>query len=45
MQFHSIERLHNLERMYLKGHTIRVVLATFASMAALSGLVMVLPFG
>jgi hypothetical protein len=45
MRFHSLERLHRLERDYVKGHTVRVVLATVASIAALSGLVMVLPFG
>ncbi|HKS76054.1 MAG TPA: hypothetical protein VJQ82_22770 [Terriglobales bacterium] len=45
MKFHSLERLHSLERKYLKGHTIRVALATIASMIALSGLVMALPFG
>ncbi len=45
MKFHSLERLHSLERKYLKGHTIRVPLATIASMIALSGLVMALPFG
>lgn len=45
MRFHSWERLQNLEREYVKGHSIRVTLATIASIAALSGLVMILPFG
>lgn len=45
MQFHSLERLHSLERRYLKGHTLRVALTTIASVVALSGLVMILPFG
>jgi len=45
LQFHSLQRLHSLERKYLKGHTIRVAVATIASMIALSGLVMVLPLG
>lgn len=45
MRFHSWERLHSFEREYLKGHTIRLVLATIASVAVLSGLVMMLPFG
>lgn len=45
MRFHSWERLHSLEREYVKGHAVRVALATFASIAALSGLVMILPFG
>ena len=45
VQFHSLERLHSIERKYLKGHTVRVAVATIASMIALSGLVMVLPFG
>lgn len=45
MRFHSWERLHSLEREYLKGHTVRVVLATIASLAVLSGLVMILPSG
>jgi len=45
VKFHSLERLHSLERKYLKGHTIRVAMATIASVVALSGLVMVLPFG
>lgn len=45
MRFHTLERLHSLEREYVKGHMIRVALATLASIAAMSGLVMVLPFG
>jgi len=45
LQFHSLERLHSLERKYFKGHTVRVALATIASVVALSGLAMVLPFG
>ncbi len=45
MRFHSFERLHSLEREYLKGHAIRVVLATIGSIAVLSGLVMILPLG
>jgi len=45
VRFHSWERLHSLEREYLKGHTVRVVLATIASLAVLSGLVMILPSG
>ena len=45
MRFHSWERLHSLEREYLKGHTVRVVLATIGSIAVLGGLVMVLPLG
>lgn len=45
MKFHSLERLHSFERKYLKGHTIRVALATIASVVALGGLVMILPFG
>jgi hypothetical protein len=45
MRFHSLERLHRLEREYLKGHAVRVVLATVGSIALLSGLVMILPLG
>lgn len=45
MRFHTLERLHSLERRYLKGHTVRVVLATIASILALSGLAIILPFG
>jgi hypothetical protein len=45
LKFHSLERLHSLERKYLKGHTMRVAVATIASVVALSGLVMILPFG
>jgi len=45
LKFHTLERLHSLERKYLKGHTIRVAVATIASVVALSGLVMILPFG
>ena len=45
MRFHSWERLHSFERRYWKGHSVRVVVATIASMVALSGLVMILPFG
>lgn len=45
MRFHGWERLHHLERQYLKGHTIRVVLATIASIVVLGGLVTILPFG
>lgn len=45
MRFHTLERLHKLEREYVKGHTVRVALATIASIAALSGLIMILPFG
>ena len=45
MRFHSWERLHNLEREYVKEHVVRVALATIGSIAVLSGLVAILPFG
>lgn len=45
MRFHTWELLHSYERQHRRGHTIRVVLATIGSIAVLSGLVMILPFG
>jgi len=45
VRFHSWERLHSFERRHFKRHTVRVALATIASLLALSGLVMILPFG
>ena len=45
MRFHSWERLHSLEREYVKDHVVRVALATIGAIAVLSALVMILPFG
>lgn len=45
MRFHSLERLHSFEREYAKDHSVRVAVATIVSIAALTGLIMILPFG
>ena len=45
MRFNTWERLNRNERKHRRGLTIWVALATTASIAALSGLVLLLPFG